>query len=87
MKALLCAACLCAAATAAEAQYQRPYQANPYTQQRSYENVRPYVNRQGEFYQGHRRSAPDGNPYNNWSSRGNTNPFTGQRGYRNPYPF
>lgn len=30
------------------------------------------------------RSQPDRFRDNNWSSRGNTNPWTGQRGYSNP---
>ena len=33
----------------------------------------------------HYRTEPDGNPYNNYSTKGNTNPYTGERGYENPY--
>lgn len=31
------------------------------------------------------RTAPDSNPYNNYSTKGNTNPYTGERGTVNPY--
>ncbi|GAA0809625.1 hypothetical protein GCM10009078_51950 [Cupriavidus gilardii] len=48
--------------------------------------VAPHVDRNGNYHQGHYRSAPDGNPYNNYSTAGNVNPYTGQPGTRNPYP-
>ena len=48
--------------------------------------VQPYVDNQGNFHQGHMRSAPDSNPYNNYSTRGNVNPYTGQAGTVNPQP-
>lgn len=44
-----------------------------------------YVRSDGKYVQGHYRSAPDGNPYNNYSTRGNINPYTGRVGTRNPY--
>jgi TPR repeat protein len=31
----------------------------------------------------HYRSAPDHNPYNNWSTKGNVNPYTGKAGTKN----
>ena len=40
--------------------------------------VNPYVRRDGTAVQGHYRSRPDGNPYNNYSYPGNTNPYTGR---------
>ena len=40
--------------------------------------VNPYVRRDGTEVQGHYRSQPDGNPYNNYSYPGNTNPYTGR---------
>lgn len=45
-----------------------------------------YYKRDGTYVQPHYRSAPDNNPYNNWSTKGNVNPYTGQRGYKNPTP-
>ena len=40
--------------------------------------VRGYTKRDGTYVQPHYRSAPDGNPYNNWSYPGNINPYTGK---------
>lgn len=48
--------------------------------------VNPYVKKDGTYVEGHYRSAPDGNPYNNWSTQGNVNPYTGQYGTRDPNP-
>ena len=36
----------------------------------------------GAYVQPYRSSTPDGFRWNNWSSRGNVNPFTGRRGSR-----
>lgn len=47
--------------------------------------VNPYVRSDGTYVQGHNRTAPDSNPYNNYSTQGNINPYTGQKGYVNPY--
>lgn len=47
--------------------------------------VNPYVRKDGTYVQGHHRTAPDSNPYNNYSTQGNTNPYTGQQGTVNPY--
>jgi len=38
----------------------------------------------GTFVQPHYRSNPDGNSYNNWSTKGNMNPYTGKVGTKNP---
>jgi hypothetical protein len=43
-----------------------------------------YTTRSGTYVQGHYRSNPDGNINNNWSTRGNYNPYTGAAGTRNP---
>ena len=40
--------------------------------------VRPHTRRDGTYVEGHYRSRPDGNPYNNYSYPGNTNPYTGR---------
>lgn len=47
--------------------------------------VRPYVKNDGTFVEGHYKSAPDRNPYNNYSTQGNSNPYTGQQGSRDAY--
>lgn len=44
--------------------------------------VNGYTRRDGTYVRPHYRSAPDSNPYNNWSSQGNVNPYTGQYGTR-----
>jgi hypothetical protein len=46
--------------------------------------VSPYMRRDGTEVQGHYRSAPDSNPYNNYSYPGNTNPYTGRVAPGNP---
>lgn len=45
-----------------------------------------YFRRDGTYVAPHWRSEPDGNPYNNWSTKGNVNPYTGDMGTRNVYP-
>ena len=47
--------------------------------------VNPYSRSDGTYVQGHMRSDADGDRSNNWSTRGNTNPYTGQAGTRDPY--
>jgi hypothetical protein len=42
--------------------------------------VRGYTRRDGTYVAPHYRSAPDGDFYNNWSTKGNVNPYTGQPG-------
>jgi hypothetical protein len=41
-------------------------------------HVRGYYRSNGTYVQPHMRSSPDGNPYNNYSYPGNTNPYTGK---------
>lgn len=45
-------------------------------------HVRGYTRSNGTYVQPHMRSAPDGNAANNWSTRGNVNPYTGAVGTR-----
>jgi len=44
--------------------------------------VRSYTKKDGTYVPGHQRSNPDGNFYNNWSTKGNINPYTGTPGTR-----
>ena len=46
--------------------------------------VSGYVRKDGKYVQGHWRSDPDNKYWNNWSSSGNTNPYTGKKGYDLP---
>jgi hypothetical protein len=43
--------------------------------------VNPYFRNDGTYVQGHVRSDADSSTYNNYSSQGNANPYTGNRGY------
>ena len=42
--------------------------------------VRGYFRKNGTYVAPHYRSAPDGNFYNNWSTKGNVNPYIGEPG-------
>lgn len=48
--------------------------------------VRPHVRSDGTVVNGYLRSSPNNNPYDNYSTRGNTNPYTQERGYTDPTP-
>lgn len=47
--------------------------------------VNGYIKRDGTYVQGYHRSDSDGSIYNNYSTKGNVNPYTGQQGYNDPY--
>src|SRR3989344_3994580 len=49
--------------------------------------VKGYYRKDGTYVQPHYRSNPDGNPYNNWSYPGNTNPYTGETAKGNPETY
>jgi hypothetical protein len=42
--------------------------------------VRTSVTRTGRVRMPHTRTAPDRNRFNNWSTKGNVNPYTGKKG-------
>ena len=46
--------------------------------------VNGYLRKDGTYVQGHWRSDPDNKYWNNWSSWGNTNPYTSEKGYNLP---
>jgi hypothetical protein len=48
--------------------------------------VQGYVRRDGTYVPPHYRSSPNGSPLDNWSTRGNVNPYTGQYGTHQPLP-
>ena len=48
-------------------------------------SVRGYTRKDGTYVQPHKRSSPDSSRFNNWSTKGNVNPYSGKKGYRNPY--
>jgi hypothetical protein len=47
--------------------------------------VQGYTKRDGTYVAPHYRSSPDGNSHNNYSTRGNVNPYTGQEGTKSPH--
>jgi hypothetical protein len=46
--------------------------------------VQGYTRKDGSYVQPHHRTSPDSNPYNNYSTTGNTNPYTGKAGTHDP---
>jgi hypothetical protein len=49
-------------------------------------NVKGYVKKDGTYVAPHKRSAPDKNFNNNWSTKGNSNPYTGKPGSQRSPP-
>ena len=47
--------------------------------------VNAYTRRDGTYVGGYWRTERNGNPYDNYSTRGNVNPYTGVPGYKDPY--
>ncbi|MEI7989151.1 MAG: hypothetical protein WCI88_08925 [Chloroflexota bacterium] len=47
-------------------------------------SVKGYFRSNGTYVQPYMRSNPDGNPFNNYSFPGNTNPYTGETATGNP---
>ena len=47
--------------------------------------VRGYTRSDGTYVQPHYRSSPNSTTLDNYSTRGNTNPYTGKRGTVDPY--
>ncbi|CAN1554666.1 hypothetical protein MCERH10_02338 [Caulobacteraceae bacterium] len=48
--------------------------------------VKPYTRKDGTTVQGHYRSSPNSTTADNYSTRGNVNPYTGKPGTRDPDP-
>jgi hypothetical protein len=48
--------------------------------------TRGYTRSNGTYVQGYHHTHADSNPYNNYSSVGNVNPYTGQAGTHQPQP-
>jgi hypothetical protein len=49
-------------------------------------SVKGYFRSNGTYVQPHTRSAPNNTRADNWSTIGNINPYTGQKGTTNPPP-
>lgn len=48
--------------------------------------VKGHITKQGKYVAPHRRSTPDKSFTNNYSTKGNTNPYTGRSGSRDRPP-
>lgn len=49
--------------------------------------VAPTIRSDGSFVQGHQRSTANDTKLDNWSTKGNSNPYTGEKGTKNPYKY
>ena len=47
-------------------------------------HVHGYIKKDGTYVAPHNRTSPNGTQRDNWSSKGNTNPYTGKEGTREP---
>lgn len=45
------------------------------------------VRKNGSYVAPHYRTSPNRTKLDNWSSKGNYNPFTGKKGYTDPFRF
>jgi hypothetical protein len=53
----------------------------------SAEYVRGHYRRDGTYVQPHQKTPKDNSRLNNYSTKGNINPYTGKKGYRDPYDY
>jgi len=56
----------------------------PFVAEARSKSVRGYIRNDGTYVQPHIRSAPNNNSFDNYSTKGNTNPYTGSSGYSQP---
>jgi hypothetical protein len=49
------------------------------------QHVRGYYRKNGTYVQPYTRTSPNNSVYDNYSTKGNTNPYTGKEGTVNPY--
>ena len=55
------------------------------TEALSDEYVRGYIKKDGTYIQPYHRSESNSNKFDNYSTQGNSNPYTGKQGNVNPY--
>jgi hypothetical protein len=87
-KLAIAMAVLAATVTAASAQY--GYRNNTYGGYGTGSNssnhaVQGYTTQNGTYVQPHYQTNPNNNTFDNYGTRGNINPYTGQMGTRSPY--
>lgn len=46
--------------------------------------VNGYTRSDGTYVQGYHRSSPNHTQHDNYSTKGNVNPYTGEKGYKTP---
>ena len=93
MKIALCVAALLLTAGAANAQYSNSNRSNSFGSTGSFGTgsnpsshyVAPSVSQQGTYRPGHYQTNPNSTTLDNYGTRGNVNPYTGQTGRRNGY--
>jgi len=47
--------------------------------------VKGHVTKNGTYVEPHFRSSPNGSKFDNYSTQGNSNPYTGKQGNNDPY--
>jgi hypothetical protein len=47
--------------------------------------VRGYTTKSGTYVMPHRQTNPNSTKFDNWSTKGNVNPYTGRVGAKSPY--
>lgn len=50
----------------------------------SHVSVKSYTTKSGKYVASHKRTGADHSKGNNWSTKGNVNPYTGKKGYKKP---
>ncbi|MBS0246699.1 MAG: hypothetical protein JSR61_08765 [Proteobacteria bacterium] len=91
-KAVLAALAILSAAGSAHAQYynsNRGYNSGSFGygtgSNSSSHYVQPHYNNNGGYTSGHYQTNPNSTTLDNYGTRGNYNPYTGQTGRRNPW--
>lgn len=49
--------------------------------------VRGYTTKRGTYVQPYYKSTPNYTKFDNYSTKGNYNPYTGKKGYTSPYKY
>jgi hypothetical protein len=55
------------------------------TYAKSSTRVRGYTKKSGTYVAPHRKTTPDKSKSNNYSTKGNVNPYTGKKGTKDPF--
>jgi hypothetical protein len=74
-----------AGASGASAQYQQPYGGYGTGSNQSNHYVQGYIRNNGTYVAPHYQTNPNGTQFDNYGTRGNLNPYTGQYGTRTPH--